>query len=305
MITAISFPTEEMDAVADGFDGQVGFYAEDLTSGTSYEYNADNRMPTVSVCKVPVMIELFRQVEEGRLRLDDRRRLRPDISRHGTGHLRVLMDDPELTLSDYARLTIMVSDNMATDMVIEAVGLDNINATMDRMDFPNTRTSMTMTGWQYLITGLGHLPCTLENNEIMYRRMAQDNQDFDGLGYTDSLESNVTTPRESATIMKMIHNGEMVSETASAAMLDLLIGCTDSRMIPHYLRPEVVVAHKIGSSRRLKVDTGIVYLPTGALVFVGMTMSGTDDDNGEDTIADIARLAVHAVSPVSLISASA
>jgi beta-lactamase class A len=194
---------------------------------------------------------------------------------------------------------IMTSDNMATDMVIDAVGLENVNPTMDRMGFPNTRTSMTMTGWQYLITGLGHLPHTLENNELMYQRMADGNQDFAGMGYTGSLDSNVTTPRESATIMKKIHNGEVMSEIASAAMLDLLKGCTDTRMIPQHLHREVVVAHKIGSSRRLKVDTGIVYVPTGPLVIAAMTMSRTDDDNGPDAIAEIAKLAVQSVSPES------
>lgn len=304
MTTTAVFPTEKFDAVVKGFDGKIGFYVEDIASGASHEYNADERMPTVSVCKVPVMIELFRQVDEGTLRLDDRRRLRSDISRHGTGHLKVLLDDPELSLYDYARLMIIVSDNMATDMVIDAVGLKNINATMDRMGFPNTRTTMPMTGWHYLITGLSHLSHTLENNEIMYQRMAEGNQDFNGIGYTDSLESNVTTPKESATIMKMIQNGEMVSEGASAAMLELLKGCSDSSMIPHHLKPNIVVAHKIGSSRRLKVDTGIVYLPTGPLVIAAMAMSRTDDDNGPDTISEITRLAVQAVSPDSVTRAA-
>jgi beta-lactamase class A len=304
MTITIVFPVKEIHAVAASFDGEVGFYVEDMTTGANHEHNADRRMPTVSVCKIPVMIELFRQVEEGALRLDDRRRLRSDISRHGTGHLKTLMDDPELTLNDYARLMIMVSDNMATDMVIDAVGLENINATMDRMGFPNTRTSMPMTGWHYLITGLSHLPHSIENNEIMYQRMAEGNQDFDGIGYTDSLASNVTTPRESATIMKMIHNGDMVSKSASAAMLELLKGCSDSSMIPHHLKSDIAVAHKIGSSRRLKVDTGIVYLPTGPMVIAAMTMSSTDDDNGSDTISEIARLAAQAVSPESAMQAA-
>ena len=298
-LTAV-FPTEKLDAVAKGFDGEIGFYVEDLTTGATHEHNADHRMPSVSVCKVPVMIELFRQVEEGTLRLDERRRLRNDISRHGTGQLSALVNDPELTLYDYAQLMIMNSDNMATDMVIDAVGLENINATMDRMGFPNTRTSMNMTGWQYLITGLGHLPHTLENNEIMYQRMAVGNQDFDSIGYTCSPESNVTTPSELARIMKMIHNREVVSEGLSTAMLNLLKGCTDNRMIPYHLKPDVVVAHKIGSSRRLKVDTGIIYLQTGPLVIVAMTLSRTDADNGPDTIAEVARLAVQAVSPDSI-----
>ncbi|MDP6065603.1 MAG: serine hydrolase [SAR202 cluster bacterium] len=109
---APSLPTQEMDRVADEFGGGVGFYVKDLATGTLHECNADQRFPTASICKIPVMIELFRQAEEGELSLLDRRRLKQPISAAGTGVLRMMEDDPELTLRDYCRLMIQASDNM-------------------------------------------------------------------------------------------------------------------------------------------------------------------------------------------------
>ena len=106
-----ALPIDEMDSIAEKFEGRFGFYVEDLNTGASHGHDADRRFPTASVCKIPVMVELFRQAEEGALDLGERRRLEPTISRHGTGALSMLSDEPELTLNDYARLMIAVSDN--------------------------------------------------------------------------------------------------------------------------------------------------------------------------------------------------
>ena len=214
--------------------------------------------------------------------------------------LKMLGDEPELTLHDYARLMIGISDNKATDMVMEAVGLQNVNATMDELGYPNTRTSMTMSRWHYTIAGLQHLDQTVDNNEHVHKCLAEGHLDYDGIGYSDSVDSNVTTPREIASIMKRLHLGDIVSASASEAMIELLKGCSDRSMIPLHLSNSTVVAHKIGSSTRIKADAGIVYLSTGPLVVSGMTLANDgENDPGEAAIAEIVRLAIQGVSPKS------
>ena len=84
------FPTAACNQIAADFHGRIGFYIEDLTTGITHEHNADQRFPTASVCKVPVMIELFRQVETGTLSLDERHRLQGNISTHGSGTLKLM-----------------------------------------------------------------------------------------------------------------------------------------------------------------------------------------------------------------------
>ena len=75
----MTFPTSDMDTIAREFDGLMGFFFEDITTGETHEYAASHRYPTASVCKITVMAELFRQDAEGILSLDDRKRMEAHI----------------------------------------------------------------------------------------------------------------------------------------------------------------------------------------------------------------------------------
>ena len=91
------FPMDGMDRIALDFPGRIGFYVEDLITGATHQHGADRRFPTASICKLPIMIELFRQAEGGKLALDERRRIKGDFSR-SMGALRRLEDEPELVI---------------------------------------------------------------------------------------------------------------------------------------------------------------------------------------------------------------
>jgi len=84
-----------MDELAAEFEGRMGFYVEDLESGSAHQYCAAERFPTASVCKVCVMVELFGQVVAGTRSLDDRHRLTGSFSGHGSGALKWALDGPE------------------------------------------------------------------------------------------------------------------------------------------------------------------------------------------------------------------
>ena len=300
MYATRQFPSAGLDQIVTDFRGHIGFYVEDLTTGITHEHNADQRFPTASVCKVPVMIELFRQVEEGRLSLDERRRLQGDISTHGSGVLKLMEDEPELTLRDYCRLMISVSDNIATDFLIGVVGLASVNATLDAMGFPDTRTSVTLGRYHYRMFGMDDVPCNRKNDELQRERSQAHGTDFNSVSFQNSLENNVATPRDMGRILKGLHHGQIVSPQASAAMLDMLKRCNDRRMIPRDLVPDIPIAHKIGSSGRIKGDVGLIYLPTGPLVISAFALASEEGVRGDEAIAQISRLAVEALSPASI-----
>ena len=295
------FPTEELGRIAADFQGRIGFYLEDLNTGTTYQHNEAQRFPTASVCKIPVMIELFRQVDEGRLSLDDRRRLHGDISTHGSGLLQLTEDEPELTLHDYCRLMISVSDNIATDLLIGVVGLEAINATLDTLGFPNTRTSTTLGRYHYRMFGMDDVPCNRENDKIQRQKSQTEGVDFNSVSFSDSLENNVAAPGEMGTMMKMLYQGETVSSPVSVDMIEMLKRCNDRRMIARDLDPEVEIAHKTGSSGRIKGDVGIVFLPSGPLIVSAFALASADGVRGGEAIAQISRLAVEALSPESIV----
>ncbi len=94
--------------------------------------------PTASVFKVPVIVELYGQVEAGRLSLDDRLILKDSIKVPGSGILKELSEGLEVTVRDLSRLMMILSDNTATDMLVERVGKENVNARMRRLGLKNT-----------------------------------------------------------------------------------------------------------------------------------------------------------------------
>ena len=294
------FPTAACDKIAADFHGRIGFYIEDLTTGITHEHNADQRFPTASVCKVPVMIELFRQVEVGILSLDDRHRLQGNISTHGSGTLKLMEDAPELTLRDYCRLMISISDNMATDFLLGVVGLESVNTTLDVMGFPNTRTSVTLGRYHYRMFGMDDVACNRENDVLQQKRAETHGTDFNSVSFQDSLENNIATPRDMGSILKQLHAGQIVSPQASAAMIKMLQLCNDRRMIPRDLKSDIPTAHKIGSSGRIKGDVGLIFPSTGPLVVSAFALANSDDVRGDEVIAEIARLAVETFSPESI-----
>ena len=296
-----TWPAAEMDRVSEEFDGRMGFYVEDLHTGQTHGCYAEQRFPTASVCKIPVMVELFRQVEKGMLSLDERRRLEEGISTHGSGTLSMTVDRPELSLRDYCRLMIGISDNMATDMVMSAVGLKSINACMDQMGYPNIRTSMTMGSWHYGMAHMEALLCNAENDALFMEKAKGGERDYDSLPYTDSPENNVAAPGELGRLVGELYRGRVVSAEASAAMVEMLGLGTNRTMICRDLDPGIEVAHKYGSSGRIKGDAGILFLPDGPLVIAAFALAATDQADGAGAIARVSRLAVEALSPESIV----
>ena len=293
----MTFPTSKMDTTARDFDGRMGFFFEDLTTEETHEYAATDRYPTASVCKITVMAELFRQDAEGMLSLDDRRRLKDRYSAHGSGQLKLMQDEPEITLRDYCRMMITISDNMATDLLMETVGISNINAFLDRLGCPNTRTSVSMGQYHYRMTYQDDLPTNRANDVLQAEASAAGANDYKSLSYTDSLENNVAGPAEMGKIMKQMYEGTLVNPTASSEMLEMMKNARELRMIRRDLPREIVVAQKSGSSGRIKGNVGIVYLPSGPMVISAFATANSNHVRADEAIAEVCRHVYSAFCP--------
>ena len=301
----MTFPRDKMDAIARAFEGRMGFYFEDLTSGKTHQYAAAERYPTASVCKITVMAELFRQDAEGILSLNDRKRMVDRYSTHGSGQLKLMQDEPEISLRDYCRMMITISDNMATDLLMETVGLANVNAFLDRLGCPNTRTSATMGRYHYRMTYQEHLPTNRANDVLQADASAAGANDFKSVSYMDSPDNNVAAPAEMGRIMKRLYNGTLVSSDASLQMLEMMKNARDLRMIRRDLPRDIVVAQKSGSSGRIKGNVGIVYLPSGPMIVSAFATANSNDVRADEAIAEVCRLAYAAFCPEVLESVAA
>jgi beta-lactamase class A len=116
-------------AIAEGLDGVMGFSIVDLTTGDRFGRLADEPFPTASSIKIAILYELFKQAEEGRLKLDEPRPVPQAARAAGIGILQELTA-PSMPLTDYATLMVVLSDNTATNLLIDALGMDRVNARM-------------------------------------------------------------------------------------------------------------------------------------------------------------------------------
>ena len=247
--------------------GQVSVAIKHLDSGRGVALESERPMPTASLIKLAVMVEVYRQVEEDRVDLKDRLKLTSDDTVPGSGVLRkYFTPGSRLSLRDAVRLMIAVSDNTATNLVLDHIGLKSTNRTMARLGHLNTRI---------------HAKVFRRDTSIDTER----SQRF-GLGST--------TASETAMLLEAIRGGRLVSKSASKQMLEHLRSCESTERIPRYLPEGTVVAHKTGSVSRVRTDAGIIESPSGPIIVVVLTSENQDRRYGPENaagrlIADISR----------------
>ena len=128
----------QLQAVLAGYQGKIALYATDLQSGKTVAINPDTPVPTASVIKLAVLFDALKQIEERRVRLDDKLVLNKDDQVQGSGVLRLFDTPATLTLKDALTLMIDVSDNTATNLAIDRLGLENIDNRIKWLGLTNT-----------------------------------------------------------------------------------------------------------------------------------------------------------------------
>jgi len=217
--------------------GTVGLVLLDPASGDSLSIRGDEPFPTASNIKVPVLIQLFHEVQAGRIHLDDPV-VMLDADRIGGSGVFQFFDTPfRVTVKDAATFMIAQSDNTATNLIIDKLGIRAVNERMDSLGYHHTRL------WA----------------KVSRSRTTSINADSSrvwGLGET--------TPMVMARIFATIYRGEAVSTEASHQMIGMLRDqAWGYNEIPRYLPAGAVVAHKTGSVNASRNDCGIVYAPRG------------------------------------------
>lgn len=220
------------------FKGKVYLFAKNLETGRTYSYNGDERVRTASTIKIPVMIEVFARVADGKAKWTDELVLTKAARYSGSGILPELSDGLRLTLQDCVRLMMTLSDNTATNMVLDYIGTDAVNARMNSLGFKSTR----------LMRRVG------SGGESADGKIA-DNKRF-GLG--------ATTPHEMVEIMEKLDRGEIVSQAACKEMIDLMKR-EQARYAIGRTMPGVPMASKYGALDALRSCVAILYSKQGKI----------------------------------------
>lgn len=258
-----------IQAKLDTVEGEFAIAFKDLQTGQTLFINEKDNFHAASTMKTPVMIEVFKQAKAGKLKLSDSITIKNEFRSIVDGSLFGLdiSDDSademykkigkKMTIYDLTYQMIIVSSNLATNILIDLVGAKNANATMR----------------------------TLGANDIQVLRGVEDNKAFK-LGM-----NNTVTAFDLMTIFEKLAQKTVVSKEDSEGMIKILLDQKFREKIPAKLPKEVKVAHKTGSITGVQNDSGIIYLPDGRkYVLVLLSRKLKDEKMGVDVLADVSRM---------------
>jgi beta-lactamase class A len=285
---------QQIMAIAAAHHGKVALFAENLKTGQTVAIQPDQVVQTASVIKLAILYEAMEQVREGKVHLEDQIVLKKTDQVPGSGILTFFDTPLTLTLKDALTMMIIMSDNTATNLVIDHLGLSNIDARIQKLGLRNTYLYKKV-----FMPPEGPMPA---------------DQKIYGLGKT--------TPREMADVMRKIVTCDLAEPGLSSTPQDQPLCNVALHMltnqfyrdgIPRYIEgldsteSGSAIANKTGSLDAVRNDVAAVSSKNGLLILSIFTyddqdQSWTSDNEGEVTTAKLAKAIVNAWSPAGLIS---
>lgn len=233
----------ELERIAARYAGVVGISMRNLATGEALSIRGHEAFPSASLIKVPVLVTLLDEVEQGRVRLDERVSLIARDRVGGSGVLKHMASGLLPTVEDLAWLMIVLSDNTATNLLLDRIDIHTVWTKMESLDLPHSKI-----------------------HSKTFRRqtsIAMDSSVVYGLG--------VTTPDETVRLFMLLHEGRAVSPALDSLAIRMLLANQDGQLLTRWLPGNVRVAHKSGAVDRARNDCGIVYSPAAPLALCVMT----------------------------------
>jgi beta-lactamase class A len=271
-----------IEASLDALSAKTSFYAKHLPSGREIAIRADEPMNALSVIKIPVMVLAYRDADAGTLDLDERYRIQPEDMRRGSGLLQSFAPGIEPTYRDIITQMIITSDNTATDVVINRLGLGRVNTMLEELGFEQTRLRAT-TGelFRAVLELADSSSASLSDREVFESGFPSDPEaavrSFGFEGDSTQWLGRITA-REVSHILGAIEEGELASPESSNEMIGILRRQFYSSRLPQQLRGRASIAHKTGDwPPHAGNDVGILYYEGGPTVVAVFTNQNQGD----------------------------
>ena len=247
---------ERFCSMLEKLPGSIGFYYKDMGSGEELAWKAELPVEAASVIKVLVMAEAFRQREEGRIDFSAMVTVPPEMKKPSCGALTYMHDGLRVQIIDLVTLMIILSDNTATNMLIDLLGKDRINDMIASMGLSGT---------------------------VLNRKLFEPELAAKGI-------KNYISAGDLGHVMELLLRGELVSKEASAEMLRILGDQRLNGKMPFFLHSEGIrCAHKTGEDDGITHDVGVIFAESPRIFcFVS---ERTNVPEAERTIQDMARIA--------------
>jgi len=247
---------DQLHEVDQKLDGVMGLALKDLTSGEEFFINGDEIMPQASSIKIAVLADVYLQAQQGKLRLGDEYTVRKEDLVPGSDIMLGLTPGvTRLTLRDLATMMVAVSDNSATNVLIERAGQDNVNAMLEALGLHGTR---------------------------LRRKMMDVKAAAEG-------RENVSTPREMMTLLETIYRGKLLNKEMTEDFIKMLSTHKASAMLQG-LPDDAQAANKPGELEAVRNDSGIVMAKNRPYILCVMTAYLKDEREGSAAIRRIAGL---------------
>ena len=261
-----------------GFPGSVSLYAKNLDTGKSYELRADAPVPTASTIKRPIMVELFAEAEEGKLDWNQKLQLADRDKVSGTGVLTELSGGDLLPIRDLMHLMIVVSDNTATNLILDRIGGNAVNQRMAQLG--------------------------LKQTVVMRKIMQTKPEGFTDEGRkpgNDRWGTGRSCPRDMVILLEKLYRGQLVSKPASEEMITVLKRQRDLQGVGRNMK-DTVTASKSGALDHLRSEVAIIYSQHGP-VAIAITVNDIPvvdygvDNPGNLLISDLSQILVEELAP--------
>ena len=251
---------ERLDRLIEQHEGRTAITINHLETGVSYRRNADQPFPTASLVKVAVMIEAYRQAHDGVIDLDTFVTLSKEDKVPGSGILsQHFSDGARITIKDAIRLMIVYSDNTATNLVIDQIGLASIRDRMRQLGKKHTAIFA----------------------KVFRRETSIDTEASRRFGLGS------TSADEMTELLSQMHRRTLISRQASDEMLGHLQKCEDRSKLLRFLPESLKAPHKSGAVNRVRTDAAILETETGPVVVCVLTAENEDSSWGDTNAAEI------------------
>lgn len=231
------------------------FVVENLRTGERASFNQEQKVLSASLIKLLVLAEIIRQIKAGRLDLWQRITVQAE-AKVDYSILTLLETGNKYSLQDLLTLMIVQSDNTATNILIDMVGMDHINRTCGDLDLPDT---------------------------VLQRKMMDRNARKVG-------HENYTSASDMARFLSLLYRGEVFDKASSTYMVEIMKKQLENSMMRLYIPDETVIAHKSGELEGIAHEAGIIFHEKGDYVLVVLTWNAVRNNEARQTIGQISKL---------------
>lgn len=239
----------------------VSLQAETLDKGFVFSKNAERKVPSASLIKIPILFEFFRAVEGRGLNQNALHILQDEEKVGGAGNLQLKEPGSRIKFIDLAKEMIVASDNTATNILIDELGMKTINQFIGTLAMDST---------------------------ILARKM----MDFEAIKQG---KQNYTSATDLNRCLRAMMKGKMISNKSRRLALKILKECHDNKAMPKYLKKPLKIAHKTGTLSYVRGDAGIIFTKKSPLVLSILVQGFETVGQADEIIARLTKLIVEQI----------